>query len=150
MGPALTLSRQWHVPHQLRLHHTRLLIGHCLNKVHEGSLHAANAVYTCPPIFLPAEGQVASNVPILASLPMLSLPILAFSVTAHCAEYMFQLSTSFQRRPKAFVELTFVRQASSFRFLRIREYPANEMSQTFAFRHATPLSSLSLTRRSRD
>ncbi len=86
-----------------------------------------------PPIFLPAEGQVASNVPILASLPMLSIPILAFSVTAHCAEYMFQLSTSFQRRSKATVELTFVRQASSFRFLRIREYPANEMSQPLLF-----------------
>ena len=136
MDPAQTLSRLWHVPHQLRLHRTRVLIGHRLHQLHEGNLHAASSIYTYPPYFSTRArtGRINyQNTPILALQSMLSFSQYLHSSTLHCVRI-----ECFQRRaacPGVAKRLLCGRQP--FSASSDPRHPAYEMTQPFAFRVAT-------------
>lgn len=111
---------------------------------HEGSLHTASAIYTYPPYFPTGQGQVASTAKQFRPDPHSCFSIWhASSASASLSQTDARIKLHIATVLKGDEE-TFMRQATVFRFLRIPRHPTNEMTQPFAFRLATLLSSASL------
>lgn len=151
-GPSTDFpSRLWHVPHYLRLLESRELIGGISTGVHQGSLHAASAIYTYRPFFCEQRtrpGKPLVLFPTLSPVPALACELrrchaVGFSTTVIKVRRVWLSSSHLQccRRGSRLGEVLLFGRQRSFPLPPIRLAPQS-MTQMLLFR--SPLFAASL------